>query len=189
MGLIEPSDGSVLVDGVPLTPDRLPAWRRSIAHVPQEVFLADDSIAANIALAFHEAKIDQERVAVAARHAQLHEFIESLPDSYQTRIGERGVRLSGGQRQRLGLARALYKQAPIVVLDEPTSSLDERTETAIIDALDELHGAGTTIVIIAHRPAIMTKCTPIFVLENGRLAKSASYSELFGDVRRMNQGR
>lgn len=183
MGLIEPNEGSILIDGHPLTADRLPAWRRSIAHVPQEIFLADDSIAANIALSFHGAPPDQDRVRAAARQAQFHDFIESLPDGYDTRIGERGVRLSGGQRQRLALARALYKQAPVVVLDEPTSSLDEPTERAIIDALDELQSRGTTIVIIAHRPETMAKCNPIHVLEEGRLVRSGSHSELFDKLR------
>ena len=187
MGLIEPSEGSISVDGVPLTPDRLPGWRRSVAHVPQEIFLADDSIAANIALSFHGAAADQDRVHAAARQAQLHDFIESLPDSYDTRVGERGVRLSGGQRQRLALARALYKQAPVVVLDEPTSSLDETTERAIVDALDDLQSCGTTIVIVAHRPETMARCDPIHVLEEGRLVRSGSHSELFGQLRNVGE--
>lgn len=181
MGLIEPSEGKVSVDGVPLTSDRLPAWRRSIAHVPQEIFLADDSIAANIALSFHGGAIDGNRITDAARRAQLHDFIEGLPDRYETRIGERGVRLSGGQRQRLALARALYKQAPLVVLDEPTSSLDEWTEKAIIDVLDELQLSGTTIVIIAHRAATIAKCDPVFVLDNGSLSQSANDAQLSDD--------
>jgi ABC-type multidrug transport system fused ATPase/permease subunit len=183
MGLIQPSEGSILIDGYPLSAERLPAWRRSIAHVPQEIFLADDSIAANIALSFHGAAADQERVQVAAHQAQLHEFIEGLPDGYDTRIGERGVRLSGGQRQRLALARALYKDAPVMVLDEPTSSLDEATERAILEALDEVQSRGTTIVIVAHRPETMAKCNPIHVLEEGRLLPSGSHSELFDKLR------
>jgi ABC-type multidrug transport system fused ATPase/permease subunit len=183
MGLIEPSEGSILIDGHPLTADRLPAWRRSIAHVPQEIFLADDSIAANIALSFHGAAADPDKVRAAARQARLHDFSESLPAGYDTRIGERGARLSGGQRQRLALARALYKQAPLVVLDEPTSSLDVATERAILDALDELQSRGTTVVIIAHRPETMAKCNPIHVLEEGRLVRSGSHSELFDKLR------
>lgn len=179
MGLIEPSEGSILIDGVRLSSDRLPGWRRSIAHVPQQIFLADDSIAANIALSFHGGEPDRERIYAAAESAQLHRFIESLPDGYGTRIGERGVRLSGGQRQRLALARALYKQAPILVLDEPTSALDQQTETAIIDAMDELQSTGTTIVIVAHRPSTMVQCNPVFVLEEGRLVKSGNFLEIF----------
>lgn len=187
MGLIEPSKGSILVDGIPLSPDRLSGWRRSIAHVPQEIFLADDSIAANIALSFHGGVVDRDRIEAAAERAQLHDFIASLPHGYDTRIGERGVRLSGGQRQRLALARALYKRAPILVLDEPTSALDERTETAIIATLEELQSSGTTIVIIAHRLSTMARCNPVFVLEEGRLETSGSFSELFGELNRLRE--
>ena len=187
MGLIEPADGRILVDGVPLTTKALPGWRRSAAHVPQEIFLADDCIAANIALSFHGGEEDRGQIEAAARRAQLHGFIESLPNGYDTKIGERGVRLSGGQRQRLALARALYKRAPLLVLDEPTSALDHETETAIIDALDELQSEGTTIIIIAHRLSTVAKCDPIFVLDEGRLLRSGSYSSLFGDLKSLEK--
>jgi ABC-type multidrug transport system fused ATPase/permease subunit len=187
MGLIEPSSGSILIDGVRLLPDQLPGWRRSIAHVPQQIFLADDSIAANIALSFQGGEEDRVRIEEAARHAQLHEFIESLPDKYETRVGERGVRLSGGQRQRLALARALYKRAPVLVLDEPTSALDDQTETAIIEATNDLQASGVTIVIVAHRPSTMVTCDPVFVLDEGRLVKSGSFSELFGKQKDFDQ--
>jgi subfamily B ATP-binding cassette protein MsbA len=112
----------------------------------------------------------------------LHQFIEGLADGYDTRIGERGVRLSGGQRQRLALARALYKQAPILVLDEPTSALDHRTEMAIIEAMDELQAAGTTVVVIAHRLSTMAQCDPVYVLDEGRLVKTGSFSQLSDEL-------
>lgn len=181
MGLIEPSSGHITVDGVTLDRHRLSAWRRSIAHVPQEIFLADDSIAANITLSFHGAEVDPARLRAAAETAQLHDFIERLPDGYSTRVGERGVRLSGGQRQRLALARALYKQAQLLVLDEPTSALDSRTEQAVIDALDKLQTSGTTIVIITHRLSTMARCDPVFVLEDGLLSQSGTYAEIYGE--------
>jgi ABC-type multidrug transport system fused ATPase/permease subunit len=187
MGLIEPTEGRVLVDGVELDSRHLIGWRKSIAHVPQEIFLADDSIAANIALAFHGGTMDQERVRRAAAIAQLDEFIASLPDGYDTRVGERGVLLSGGQRQRLALARAIYKEASLLVLDEATSALDERTEAAVIDALDKLQTAGCTIVIIAHRPSTVKRCDPIFVLEEGRLVQSGRYDQLFGQLARLHE--
>lgn len=183
MGLIEPNKGSILIDGARLSPGRLPGWRRSVAHVPQAIFLADDSIAANIALSFNGGETDHERIRAAARQAQLHDFIKTLPDGYDTHIGERGMRLSGGQRQRLALARALYKRAPVLVLDEPTSALDDETETAIIKAMDELQSSGTTIVIIAHRQSTMAQCHPVFVLEEGRLMRSGSFAELFGKMK------
>lgn len=169
LGLIVPDEGEIRIDGVPLTPARLPGWHRSIAHVPQQIFLADDSIAANISLSFHGGEFDPERIERAARQAQLHEFIESLPDGYNTRVGERGFLLSGGQRQRLAFARALYKRAPVLVLDEPTSALDEQTAIAISDALDEIQVSGTTIIIVAHRPSTLARCDAVFLLEDGRL--------------------
>jgi ATP-binding cassette subfamily B protein len=187
MGLIEPTNGFISVDGTRLSPDRLPGWRRAVAHVPQEVFLADDTIAANIALSFHGAEANWDRVRSSARQAQLHAFIESLPEGYDTRIGERGVRMSGGQRQRLALARALYKQAPVLVLDEPTSALDDETEKAVISALDGLQAAGVTIVIVAHRPSTMAKCDLVFLLEEGRLARSGSFAELFGKLKGLDK--
>ncbi|HEY8593232.1 MAG TPA: ATP-binding cassette domain-containing protein [Sphingomicrobium sp.] len=128
MGLLEPGSGRITIDGVPLIGETRVRWQRSIAHVPQTIFLADSSIARNIALALGDDALDMDRVIEAARQAQLHAFVESLPDGFDTLIGERGVRLSGGQRQRLGLAGAIYKQAPVLVLDEATSALDEATE-------------------------------------------------------------
>lgn len=187
MGLIEPTDGRILVDGMPVSAGRLAGWRRLIAHVPQQIFLADESIAANIALSFHGGKEDPDRIRAAAKRAQLHDFIQNLPDGYDTRVGERGVRISGGQRQRLALARALYKRAPILVLDEPTSALDDDTETAIIDALDDLQSGGTTIIIIAHRLSTVAKCDPIFVLGEGRIVGDGGYSSLFEELKSLER--
>jgi ATP-binding cassette, subfamily B, bacterial PglK len=187
MGLIAPTKGRISIDGTELSQDRLRGWRQSIAHVPQEIFLADDSIAANIALSFHGGEADLDRVAAAAKRAQLHDFIGTLAHGYDTHIGERGVRLSGGQRQRLALARALYKQAPVLVLDEPTSALDDQTERAIIATMDDLQSAGTTIIIVGHRLSTMAQCDPILVLEEGRLARSGSYAELFGELKRADK--
>ena len=183
MGLIPPSEGSLIVDDVPLTEDQLPRWRRSVAHVSQEIFLTDDSIGANISQSMHGGPFDLDRIKAASRQAQLHDFIKGLPDGYDTGVGERGIRLSGGQRQRLAMARALYKQAPILILDEPTSSLDARTEKAIIDSLDRLQSSGITIVIIAHRPETMARCDRVYVLEGGRMVKSGSFSKIFGKLR------
>ena len=128
MGLLDPSRGQVTVDGIALTEETRPRWWRSIAHVPQSLFLSNDSIARNIAFGQPADEIDMARVADAANKAQLHEYVQTLPNGYQTMVGERGKTLSGGQQQRLGLARAIYKGAPLLVLDEPTSALDEETE-------------------------------------------------------------
>jgi ATP-binding cassette subfamily B protein len=170
MGLIEPSLGEVKVDGTVLTGPMLARWRRSIAHVPQAIFLSGDSIAANIALSVPGDDIDMERVNRAAEKAQLADFIASLPDGLETRIGERGSRLSGGQRQRLALARAIYKEAPLLLLDEATNALDDETEKAVLRVLDSLQAEGRTIIVIAHRGTAISGCDFILKLEKGRVA-------------------
>jgi len=187
MGLIEPTEGQVKVDGRLLAGNALAAWRKSISHVPQSVFLADNSIAGNIALAQPDQDLDLERVRRAASIAQLDEFVASLPEGYETRVGERGAKLSGGQRQRLALARAIYKQAPLLVLDEATSALDEETEAAILSSLDQLHAGGCTIVIIAHRLSTVERCDLVFMLDDGEVAQTGTYSELFGKLERLRR--
>ena len=136
-----------------------------------------DKDAAKIAAA----EIDMARVARAAASAQLAQFITSLPDGYETSVGERGVRLSGGQRQRLGIARAIYKDAPVLVLDEATSALDHDTEVAVMHALDQLGGEGRTIIIIAHRTSTVAGCDLIARLDHGRIVEVGSFAQLFGE--------
>jgi ABC-type multidrug transport system fused ATPase/permease subunit len=180
MGLIEPDAGTIMIDGVPLSHDCLPEWRAAVAHVPQAIFLADDSIARNIALVVPDKEPDMARVRKAADLAQLGSFIDGLPDRYDTRIGERGIRLSGGQRQRLALARAIYKDAPLLVLDEATSALDDVTEAAVLAALDELMIEGRSIVIIAHRLSTIAKCDLVYQLEGGTITRSGTFADVFG---------
>jgi ABC-type multidrug transport system fused ATPase/permease subunit len=127
MGLLQPTSGQIKIDGTVLTSENVREWQAQIAHVPQAIYLADTTIAANIAFGIAESEIDLVRVRDAARHAELEDFIESLSDHYNSIVGERGIRLSGGQRQRIGIARALYKQAKLLVLDEATSALDNET--------------------------------------------------------------
>lgn len=172
MGLLQPDEGRILIDDVELGADSIRRWHRSIAHVPQSIFLADTSIAANIALSLPDTEPDRQRVEDAARLAQLHDFVVSLPAGFETRVGERGVRLSGGQRQRLGIARAVYKDTPILVFDEATSALDDETETAVISALDALKRAGRTIIIVAHRRSTIRHCDIVARVEHGRLVES-----------------
>jgi ABC-type multidrug transport system fused ATPase/permease subunit len=169
MGLLEASDGAILVDATPLDDKNRQAWRRNIAHVPQILFLADATIAQNIAMA---EQADMDRVRKAASLAQLDSFISELPDGYETRIGERGARISGGQRQRLALARAIYKESPLLVLDEATSALDDDTEAAISAALDTLQEQGRTIVIIAHRSRLIATCDEVVRLQHGRITET-----------------
>ncbi len=182
MGLIEPLDGRIMIDDVPLTRETRRRWWASIAHVPQAIFLADTTIARNIAFGAPAAAVDMPRVIEAATKAQLHDFVASLPDGYDTPVGERGIRLSGGQRQRLGIARAIYKQAPVLVLDEATSALDDATEGAVMQALDALGEEGRTVIMIAHRLSTVARCDIVVRLENGRLVELGSYDDVVGST-------
>ena len=170
MGLLEPSNGTIYVDGKNIHasehPHRLLSWRATISHVPQMVYLADRSIAENIAFGSSAGELDMPRVREAAEHAQILSFIESMPDGFQSFVGERGVRLSGGQRQRIGIARALYKRADVLVFDEATSALDNATEAALMDAIKGL-SRELTIVMIAHRLTTVERCDRVIELSNG----------------------
>ncbi len=167
IGLLEPTQGAIRVDGVALTAANRHAWQRHIAHVPQAIFLSDASISENIAFGVRPADIDLERVRRAAEQAELTDVIEALPSGYETRVGERGIQLSGGQRQRIGIARALYKQASVLVFDEATSALDNETEAAVMRAIERLDRE-LTILIIAHRLSTLEGCDMVVRLEGGR---------------------
>jgi ABC-type multidrug transport system fused ATPase/permease subunit len=173
MGLLPPTGGRFLIDGREVSPE---AWQASIAHVPQSIFLADTSIAENIALGIPAAEVDQARLRSAAAQAQIAGFIESLPKGYGTMVGERGVRLSGGQRQRIGIARALYKQAPVLVFDEATSALDDATEKALMETLDGL-SRDLTIIMIAHRLSTTAYCDRVVTVSGGSLRETTPASE------------
>ena len=177
MGLLMPTEGELLVDGEPVIGNRIRAWQRSIAHVPQSIYLADTTVAENIAFGVPREAIDLDRVKQAARQAQIAEFIESRPEGYRVSVGERGVRLSGGQRQRIGIARALYKQARVLVFDEATSALDNATEQSVMDAIDGLD-RDLTIVLIAHRLTTVRRCDTIIELQDGRLVAQGTYEQL-----------
>jgi ABC-type multidrug transport system fused ATPase/permease subunit len=177
MGLLTPTEGSILVDGMPLNHDNLRAWQRSIAHVPQSVFLADTTIAENIARGVPRDAIDMDRVREAARRAMISEFIEASPEGYRTPVGERGVRLSGGQRQRIGIARALYKQASVLVFDEATNALDSVTERSVVDNIRALD-PGLTVVLVAHRLTTVQHCSTIVQMEGGRVVAQGTYEQL-----------
>lgn len=167
MGLLHSTSGQILVDGEPISGTRLRAWQSNIAHVPQTIYLADSTIAENIAFGIEKDKIDIEKVKLAARKAHIAEFIEGRPEGYKAFVGERGIRLSGGQRQRIGIARALYKQADVIVFDEATSALDSETESEVMKALEEL-SRSLTILIIAHRVSTLRLCDVIVSLKSGQ---------------------
>ena len=178
LGLLEPAAGELLVDGTPIGRENRRAWQNCLGYVPQQIFLADDTVAANIAFGVGYDRIDMSAVERAARIANLHKFVtDELKDGYETPIGERGVRLSGGQRQRVGIARALYRDPDVVIMDEATSALDNVTERAVMDAVHNL-AHRKTIVLIAHRLTTVQRCDIIFMLEGGRVVTSGTYDEL-----------
>ncbi|HRP67951.1 MAG TPA: ABC transporter ATP-binding protein [Turneriella sp.] len=177
MALILPQKGSLLVGGVPITVENREAWQRQIGFVPQSIFLTEGTIAENVAFGLRVSEIDAARVNRALQLAHLADFIATLPEGIQTKVGERGVRLSGGQRQRIGIARALYNDTKVLVFDEATSALDGITEKIIMNAIDELSGE-RTIILIAHRLKTVMNSDIIYILEGGRVVDSGTYREL-----------
>lgn len=178
LGLLTPTSGEILIDGTQMTISRSRPAIGSVGYVPQEIFLADQSIGENIAFGEPKEKIDTGRMKEAAKVAQLHDFIvEELPGGYDTKVGERGVRLSGGQRQRIGIARALYWRPRLLFLDEATSSLDDKTERLCMEAVESL-SPKTTIVMIAHRVSTLRNCDTIYRLEGGKLLGESDFERL-----------
>jgi len=177
MGLLSPTVGQIIIDGVVLDEINIRAWQANIAHVPQAIFLADCSVAQNIAFGVAPQDINYERVRHAAQRAQLSDVIEAMPQGYKTFVGERGVRLSGGQRQRIGIARALYKRASVIIFDEATSALDNETEAEVIAAVQAID-VDVTILMIAHRLTTLANCTRIVELERGQIKRMGSYAEI-----------
>lgn len=163
MGLLEPTSGGLYVDDRLLGFSNLKSWQTKIAHVPQVIFLTDASIYENIAFGVNSNEINHDLVKRSAKIAQISETIEALPDAYNTRVGERGVKLSGGQRQRIGIARALYKQAEIIIFDEATNALDSTKEAAVMKALENLD-KNITVIMIAHRISTLENCSQIIDL-------------------------
>lgn len=164
LGLLAPQSGTLSVDGQPITAENLPAWQAAIGYVPQHIYIADASVAANIAFGIPLEQIDMQAVQQAARAAHIHDFvINELPHGYATPVGDRGIRLSGGQRQRVGIARALYRDPPVLLMDEATSALDNETEAAINTSIRNLSGK-KTIVVIAHRQASLQACQSVVYL-------------------------
>ena len=178
LGLLEAQSGTLEVDEKIITKQNSKAWQRSIGYVPQHIFLADDTVAANIAFGVEPKDINQETVEKVSKIANLHEFVtHEMPKKYQTSIGERGVRLSGGQRQRIGIARALYHNPKVLILDEATSALDNQTEQAVMDAVNNI-GKNITIILIAHRLNTVKNCDIIFKLEKGQLIDQGTFDDL-----------
>ena len=178
LGLFPPAEGRLVADGTVIDADTLRAWQSTVGYVPQDIFLTDASLAENIALGLPPDEIERGQVERAARIARLHDFaLSELPNGYDTRIGERGVRLSGGQRQRIGIARALYHDADLIVFDEATSALDNLTEREVMAAIDALPG-DKTILLIAHRLSTVRRCDRIVVMEGGQVSAAGAWADL-----------
>jgi ABC-type multidrug transport system fused ATPase/permease subunit len=185
LGLLTPGSGEVKVDGVDIQTS-LRGWQDQIGYVPQSIFLTDDTLRSNIAFGLTTDQIDELAVSHAVRAAQLEDFINELPDGLDTMVGEHGVRISGGQRQRIGIARALYHDPSVLVLDEATSSLDTATEKDVMSSVYALQG-DKTILIVAHRLSTVEDCDQLFRLEHGKVVDSGGTAEMLSRAHKKNK--
>ena len=176
LGLLEPESGGIMVDGLNIR-ENLRGWQKKIGYVPQKIFIFNDTIRNNIALGIPPEEIDDEKVMRAIRIAQLEQLLARLPHCLDSRMGESGIKLSGGERQRIGIARALYRDPEVLVMDEATAALDNETEGNFIKAIHTMVGQ-KTIISIAHRLTTVQNCDTIFFMKNGRIAECGTFSEL-----------
>jgi ATP-binding cassette, subfamily B, bacterial PglK len=179
LGLLVPTSGQILADGIDITTN-ISSWRRNVGYIPQNIYLFDDTVRANIAFGYFPEQIDDNRIWKVLQAVQLEEFIAELPEQLDTSIGESGVRLSGGQRQRIGIARALYHNPRLLIMDEATSALDNQTEQAVTQAIEKL-SKDRTVVIIAHRLSTVQKCDVIYMMGKGKILCSGTYNELLAN--------
>lgn len=181
MGLLLPTQGHLKVDANLIDETNIKYWQKNVSHVPQSIYLADTTIKENIAFGIPYQCIDEDRMMQAAKQAQIHEFICSKPNEYNSKVGENGVQLSGGQRQRIGIARALYKRSQVVVFDEATSALDSATEKEIMNTIWSL-SKDLTIIIVAHRVSTLEKCDYIFEISQGAVKNFGTYEQLINST-------
>lgn len=178
LGLFSPSEGSFKVDETEINKNNIKNWQANLGYVPQQIYLSDDTITRNIAFGIPDEKIDIEQVKKVSQMACLHDFVKNeLAEGYDTFIGERGIRLSGGQRQRIGIARALYHDPQVLILDEATSSLDNKTEKEVLEAIEGIAKL-KTMIVIAHRLTTVKNCDKVYVIEKGKIVKEGSYNEV-----------
>ena len=179
---LDPDKGKVSVDGVEISMDLKNAWRELIGYVQQDVFLLDGSIAENVAFVLKDENPDEKRVIDSLKRAQLWNLVETLPEGINTSVGEQGAQMSGGQKQRLGIARALYQGAKVLLFDEATAALDNKTESEVTDAINELNKGDLTMIIVAHRITTLKHCDRIIEIEKGEIKDSVKYEELIKQV-------
>jgi ABC-type multidrug transport system fused ATPase/permease subunit len=180
IGLLKPSSGKIEVDKIDIS-SNLQQWYQKIGYVPQSIYLTDDSIRKNIAFGLHEDDINDELVKMAIKKANLNNFLDSLPAGLNTIVGEKGIRLSGGQQQRIGIARALYRDPEILILDESTSSLDQDTEKKIMESIQFLKKE-KTLIVITHRLVTVKNCDEVFYIKKGQLIKQGDPKEILREI-------
>ncbi|PAU94015.1 multidrug ABC transporter ATP-binding protein [Aliifodinibius salipaludis] len=176
LGLLDPKQGQILVDGTDIS-NNLSAWQKNIGYIPQSIYLADETLRANIAFGLPKDDIDEEKIQNAVELAQLDTMVQGLPEGLDAEIGEHGTRLSGGQRQRVGIARALYHEPDVLVMDEATSALDNITEKLITEAIESLKGE-RTLIMIAHRLTTVKNCDKLYFMEEGKIIQEGTYEDL-----------
>ena len=179
-GLLRPSEGKIEVDELNIF-SNLPEWHKKIGYVPQSIYLTDDTVRKNIAFGLRENDIDDDLIKQAIEKASLSEFLKNLPNGLDTIVGEKGIRISGGQQQRIGIARALYRDPEILILDEATSSLDNLTEKKIMDSIHFLKRK-KTLIVVTHRLSTVNKCDKIFFINKGKITKQGSPEEILNDI-------
>jgi ATP-binding cassette subfamily C protein len=177
LGLLVPTSGTILIDGSDLRQD-VSGWQRKIGYVPQDIYLIDDTVRRNVAFGVLDAEIDDEQVWKALHAAQVDATVRALPGGLDATTGQRGERLSGGERQRLGIARALYHDPEVLIVDEATANLDRETEAAVVETLARLRGE-KTIIVIAHRFGVVRDCDCVYVMKDGRVQNSGALAHLF----------
>ena len=170
MGLLTPTSGNIYVDDKIIDYDNSISWRKNVTHVPQDIFLTNGSILENIALGVEQDKIDLTKAKECAKKSEILDFIENLPNKFYENVGERGIKLSGGQKQRIGIARALYRESNLIVLDEATNALDLKTEKKIIDSVGKFENI--TILMVAHRIDTLKICDKIYQVENNKISET-----------------
>ena len=168
MGLLEPQKGAIYIDSCKLSKETCDSWHSKVSHVPQKIFLSDDSFLENIAFGEEKDKINKKKVELVSKKSQIHELIIKSEGGYNKKVGEQGISLSGGQIQRIGLARALYKEAELIILDEATNSLDSYTEKLIMEEINNL-SKDLTVVIVSHSLDTLKNCDVIFEVKNKKI--------------------